>query len=193
MKLSRIFIYVLIFVSINGESLFAASGEKWDIKTNNKIYQNVDVLSIEGDTLKIADRKGNAQFVPIQDIVKIQKMTLVKNVFYGGCGAYLGGVAGAFIGWPLFPKWGHDDGHMNGYQSVMILGGLAGVIYRKQVVGIGKNLLERKLGFPIGRPGMERWSVARKKEWIKSNIFYQSNHSTIQTFNQLTHLKSLTK
>ncbi|HIC38075.1 MAG TPA: hypothetical protein EYO79_01245, partial [Candidatus Marinimicrobia bacterium] len=84
MKLSRIFIYVLIFVSINGESLFAASGEKWDIKTNNKLYQNVDVLSIEGDTLKIADRKGNAQFVPIQDIVKIQKMTLVKNVFYGG-------------------------------------------------------------------------------------------------------------
>ena len=193
MKLSRIFIYVLIFVSINGESLFAASGEKWDIKTNNKLYQNVDVLSIEGDTLKIADRKGNGQLIPINTITKIQKMTPIKNGLYSACGGYLGLAAGAFIGWPLFPKWGHDNDHMIGLNAVMILGGVVGVIYRKQVVGIGKNLLERKLGFPIGRPGMERWSVARKKEWIKSNIFYQSNHSTIQSFNQLTHLKPLTK
>ena len=193
MKMNRLFIYALTLLSLGSESIYSASGEKWDIKTNNKLYQNVDVLSIEGDTLKIADRKGNAQFVPIRDIVKIQKMTPIKNGLYSACGGYLGLAAGAFIGWPLFPKWGHDNDHMIGHRAVMILGGVVGVIYRKQVVGIGKNLLERKLGFPIGRPGMERWSVARKKEWIKSNIFYQSNHSTIQTFNQVTHLKSLTK
>jgi len=178
---------------LGGGSLFPATGDKWDVRTHNKLYQNVDVLAIEGDNLKITNRKGDGQLIPIYTILKIQKMTPVKNVLYGACGGYLGLAAGAFIGWPLFPKWSHDDGHLNGYRSVMILGGLAGVIYRKQVVEIGKNLLGRYFGFPIGRQGMERWTIARKKEWIKSNIFYQSNHSTIQSFNQLTHLKPLTK
>lgn len=171
MKFSRIFIFIISIVAINCELIIASSNDKWDIKTINKLYQNVDVLAIEGENLKITNRKGDGELIPISAIIKIQKMTPFKNVLYGACGGYLGLAAGAFIGWPLFPKWGNDEGHMNGYKVVMILGGVAGVIFRKQVVEISKNLLKKYVGFPIGRPGMERWTVDQKKIWIRNNVF----------------------
>ncbi|MBC8345718.1 MAG: hypothetical protein H8E56_05635 [Candidatus Marinimicrobia bacterium] len=163
MKHKQLILFILIMW---GGSVHAASGQKWEVKTKTKLYQNVEVFAIEKDALKITNRKGDSQLIPIVDITKIEKVSLIKEGLYGACGGYLGMAAGAFFGWPLFPKWGHDEGHANGLAVTMGLGAMAGVIYRKKVVGFIKN----RLGFPVDRSEIERLSIDQKKTWIRYNV-----------------------
>ena len=72
--------------------------------------------------------------------------------------------------WPLFPKWGHDEGHANGIIAMMALGAVGGIIYRKQVIGFGKNLLGPFIGYPVNDPRVRHMSLEKKKSWIHSNV-----------------------
>ena len=166
MKTNKLFIHILTIMMVSGESLLAALNEKWDVKTKTKLHQNVEVIAIEDDALKIVNWKSDILRIPIFDITKIEKVSLIKEGIYGACGGYLGMAAGAFFGWPLFPKWGHDEGHANGLAVTMGLGAIAGVVYRKKVVEFIKN----RLGFPVGRPNIEQLSMDQKKTWIRYNV-----------------------